>query len=111
MSDQSYAELEKRTLALLNGTPRKRINARLQAAYNYAISSELQMGTNVSKRDLAEAIVDATVAIMRNAEQTLPPGALEMMTRMIAAQIAIRAVQPAGDIIGRVTIPTQEGHT
>ena len=110
MSSNSFAEIEKRTLALLNGSSSKRINARLQAALNYAVSAEMEMGIPLTHKELAEGLTQGIVAMLRNVEQNMPPGTIDLIFRKCGALLSSRHTQQPGQSIGRA-VPNPHGGT
>jgi hypothetical protein len=60
----TYEEHEATALQTLSGTQGERINARLQAAFNYAIACELAMGEVFDLSEVADGIVNGVCGML-----------------------------------------------
>ena len=60
----NYHDHEKTALQGLSGSQGERINARLQAALNHAMSSELEMGEYLNTGELLDGVVNGVIGML-----------------------------------------------
>lgn len=61
---KTFADMEAMVLPQMNGCQGKRINARLQAALNYAMAQEMEMGEPINANELVDGIVNGAAAMI-----------------------------------------------
>lgn len=102
----NYQDHEKTALQCLSGSQGARINARLQAALNHAMCSELEMGEEVNASELLDGVVNGVIGMLVQVRLNYKGDGMAMADHM--ATMILRHWKERGAAAGKAAVYTGE---